>query len=160
MSSTHIILIQPPRSMRGDMAKKRRGKTKIDVSSEAAQGFRGGLSGAFALAGFELSPSDQAQETSSSTPDQTHAEPSSGLLDPLDLKRPLVLNLSKKGRGGKVVTTLLVKSEQDERALQALTRELGKSLGCRAWVEERLICLQGDQRERVGPWVDQMKRRT
>ena len=142
------------------MGKKRRDKTKIDVSSEAVQGFRGGLSGALSLAGFELPKSGEDEEAQASSSDHDDTESPNKLLHPLNLKKPLVLNLSRKGRGGKVVTTVLVKDQRDDEALNALARELGKSLGCRAWIEDTLICLQGDQRERVGPWVDQMKKRT
>jgi len=62
----------------------------------------------------------------------------------------VIVARSKKGRGGKVVTTITgVKSELD-----ALTHELKKALGCGATVEDGVIVVQGDQTARVRAFLE------
>jgi len=64
----------------------------------------------------------------------------------------LVLRKEKKGRGGKTVTRL-EGITASSKALEALAKELRKSLGCGARVEENHIILQGDVRERASQWL-------
>lgn len=59
----------------------------------------------------------------------------------------LVVSRSKKGRGGKTVTT--VSGVADAEAREALALELRRALGCGASVDEALIVVQGDQVPRV-----------
>jgi translation initiation factor 1 len=63
----------------------------------------------------------------------------------------VVVSRSKKGRGGKVVTTIAgVRREK----LEPFAQELRKALGCGATVEEELIVVQGDQAPRVKTWLE------
>ena len=59
----------------------------------------------------------------------------------------LHLHMSRKGRGGKTTTTIGGFLSAD--ALGPLAKDIGKSLGCGAFVEEDVIIVQGDQRERL-----------
>ena len=139
------------------MARKKKAKVKLDVnSSQEAQGFRGGLAGALSLAGFDT-PSAEEEPLDDAVSASDHQEANPSLLSPLNMKRALILNLSKKGRGGKVVTTLQLLSASDEQARSRLAKAMGKALGCRAWLEEHVLYLQGDQRDRVQAWVDEVK---
>lgn len=132
-------------------------KKKIDVSEKAvAKGFGSERFGN-QLSGLNLSifspaatiiSGDEAHKTSSVIEGKLV-----DFLSPLGPKRLLKLNIIKKGRGGKIVTTLKPVADHDEIALQHLVSKLGKALGCRVWFEDQLIYLQGDQRERVKSWV-------
>lgn len=63
--------------------------------------------------------------------------------DPLGGK--IVIARSRKGRGGKTVTTITGIAGD----LEPLARELKHALGCGAVVEDRAIVVQGEQQERV-----------
>ncbi len=58
----------------------------------------------------------------------------------------LVVSRSKKGRGGKTVTTI---AGVTESLREALAHDLRKALGCGATVEDGLVVVQGDQTARV-----------
>lgn len=149
------------------MAKNRTKKGKERVSAQE-EGFElgGGLAGALSLAGFEpppeppsntsLTQSAQSAQSKESLKAKRPAE-EAHLLSPLGPKRVLKLAISKRGRGGKTVTTLKPLKGATQEACERLAQALGRSLGCRAWLgegdEEGLICLQGDQRARVEGWV-------
>jgi len=60
----------------------------------------------------------------------------------------LRVRLQKKGRGGKKVTRIEGISFVGNTG-QARAKELGKALGCRAFVEEGELLVQGDQRQRL-----------
>mgnify|MGYP001152453298 CR=1 FL=1 len=147
--------------MAKNRAKNRAKKGKERVSAQE-EGFElgGGLAGALSLAGFEPPPEPPPPSPSppSTTPgdgadhgDEPH------LLSPLGPKRALKLAISKRGRGGKTVTTLKPVQSASESVCERLAQALGRALGCRAWLgegdEEGFICLQGDQRARVEAWV-------
>jgi translation initiation factor 1 len=60
----------------------------------------------------------------------------------------VVVARSKKGRGGKAVTTI-AGVRMDPEALASLARELRTALGCGATVEGEEIVVQGEQQARV-----------
>ena len=139
------------------MAKKKKQKLDFSETAQSASGFGRGLGGALALAGFEAGsvadtqPKQDKQaklETSKSK-----APKKDDVLSPLGPKRVLKLGISKKGRGGKTVTTLQVLAHSDETSRTRLAKALGKALGCRVWLEDDVLCLQGEQKERVEKWV-------
>jgi translation initiation factor 1 len=135
------------------MAKGKKNKVKVSPQEEGFE-LGGGLAAALSLAGFEapepppepLSELAEPQEVSPSAP--------TALLAPLGKRAPLKLALSKKGRGGKTVSTLECLPASALEAREALAQALGKALGCRVWCEGELLCFQGDQRERVTRWVE------
>ena len=59
--------------------------------------------------------------------------------------------VERKGRKGKTVTRLYGVS-LDDGAQKALCKALGRALGCRAFVEDGEILLQGEHRERALGW--------
>ena len=62
----------------------------------------------------------------------------------------VIVARSKKGRGGKVVTTITgVRTSVD-----ALAQDLKKALGCGATVEEGVVVVQGDQTARVRAFLE------
>ncbi len=69
------------------------------------------------------------------------ASPASALGD------KLVVSRSKKGRGGKTVTTIA--GVANAAAREALAVELRRALGCGASVDDALVVVQGDQVARV-----------
>jgi translation initiation factor 1 len=64
----------------------------------------------------------------------------------------IVLRREKKGRGGKTATIIEGLQRSDD-ALQAMARELRRSLGCGAHVEAMTIVVSGAQTERVRDWL-------
>jgi len=59
-----------------------------------------------------------------------------------------VVRLERKHRGGKTVT-IVDKLELRERDLEAWCKDLKRSLGCGGAIEDGVIILQGDLRERT-----------
>jgi len=131
------------------MAKKSKKKKRVELSD---QGFESGSAALFESLSLpdERSESAPAPLPSPSAQSQRATRP---LLAPLGPQRALKLQVSSKGRGGKTVTSLktLSSSSSEERA--RLAQAIAKGLGCRAWLEEEWLCLQGDQRERLRAWV-------
>lgn len=117
------------------------------------EGFESDLGGLLASLELSLSAEMSSRPEQGSEPSVAPEKTAKGLLSALGPRRPLRLSLSKKGRGGKLVTllTLVPESEDAERAW--LAQAVGKALGCRAWVEGEQLYLQGDQRERLTAWV-------
>lgn len=74
------------------------------------------------------------------------------MADPLDLSRLARVGVrhESKGRAGKMVTVL---SGLPEPHLEALCKALKTAFGCGATVEGPDVVLQGDQTERVAPWL-------
>jgi translation initiation factor 1 len=66
--------------------------------------------------------------------------------------RRVVLAMTRKGQGGKTVTVLSGMG-LSEAQLDAAARELKRTLGVGARVEDEEIVVQGDQRERLRPWL-------
>ncbi len=119
------------------MAKKRR--EKVDTSGGGSGGF-GGLGSLLQASGLEAS----------AAPAPTKA--------PAPVGKPrkpgrVVLRREKKGRGGKVVTTL-TRHGLDELGCTALAKRLRKALGCGAGVEADVVVLQGDQRDRAAELLE------
>ena len=136
------------------MAKKRKGKEKLQVSSsDVDTQFKAASRGAFSSLGHLDLPS-LSQPISPEEPKETSESPQlvSQVLGP---QKKLKLALSKKGRGGKVVTTLQTRNSDQDSGRSQLAKQLGKALGCRVWVEDDHLCLQGDQRDRIRHWVNQ-----
>ena len=69
----------------------------------------------------------------------------------------LVVRREKKGRGGKTVTRISGLGDVD---LPALARDLKRTLGCGATVEEGDVLVQGAQVERAAAWLEQRFGRT
>jgi len=70
----------------------------------------------------------------------------------LELKGVFSLRKEKKGRGGKTVTLVSGNCLSHEDA-EKLARILRKALGCGSRVEENMVILQGDLRERTELWL-------
>jgi translation initiation factor 1 len=64
-----------------------------------------------------------------------------------------VVRLERKGRGGKEAT-VVEKLALAPATLSAWADEAKRALGCGGAVEEDVIVLQGDQRERVRRWLE------
>ena len=65
-----------------------------------------------------------------------------------DIER-VVLQKSRKGRGGKTVTFVSVLPDMSGEKLKSLCSILKKQMGCGAWVEDGTVVLQGDVSERA-----------
>ena len=131
-------------------------KRKKERVSMKPQGFESNLGGLFAS--LELPAEVKAEPVEEPSINQPKAldelrSAEADLLSPIGARRPLRLSLSKKGRGGKVVSQLALLPESAQVAREQLARGVAKALGCRAWVEGEHLCLQGDQRERLTDWV-------
>ena len=78
------------------------------------------------------------------------AQPAAASKKPDPFAGKVVVAKSRKGRGGKTVTTVTgIAGELDE-----LARELKHALGCGAVVEDRAIVVQGEQEERVKAFLE------
>ncbi len=64
----------------------------------------------------------------------------------------LVVARTKKGRGGKTVTTVEGIAAEGQ-ALETIAKGLRKSLGCGVSIEDGRLVAQGDQTERVRAWL-------
>jgi translation initiation factor 1 len=65
-----------------------------------------------------------------------------------------VVRLERKGRGGKEVT-VVEQLALPERELERWLKELKAALGCGGAIEDGGLLLQGDQRERIKPLLEQ-----
>ena len=138
------------------MPKKKKKKLDFSANSGSASGFGRSLGANLALAGLNSGNTDTQAKTDSEKKRSGKEIPNTeDLLSPLGPKRVLKLGISKKGRGGKTVTTLQVLAHSTEVARERLAKAMGKALGCRVWHEDGLLCLQGEQRERVEKWIKQ-----
>ncbi|AKF05924.1 translation initiation factor [Sandaracinus amylolyticus] len=70
--------------------------------------------------------------------------------DPFAAK--IVVAKSRKGRGGKTVTTI---AGIAEHALEAITKELKHALGTGATIEDGEIVVQGEHGPRIKQWLEQ-----
>ena len=73
---------------------------------------------------------------------------------PCDKIEKIVLQSSRKGRGGKTVTYVNIWPSFDEKSLSSFCKELKKGLGCGAWVENGGIVLQGDVKEKASHFLE------
>ncbi len=120
------------------MARKKR--EKIDTDTPGGGGF-GDLGALLQASGLEASGEAR-------TPEQAAAAASKP-------RKPgrVVLRREKKGRGGKVVTTLTGHG-LDSAETGALAKRMRKALGCGASVEDDAVVLQGDQRDRAADLLE------
>ena len=65
----------------------------------------------------------------------------------------IVVARTKKGRGGKTVTTVAGIAAQGAR-LEKIAKELRQALGCGASVEDDVIVVQGEQAPRVRAFLE------
>ena len=137
------------------MAKKKKQKLDLSSNSEYSSGFVKNLGAKLSEVGLENSLTVKKIDHMKMNDLQKSDPQEEDLLSPLGPKRVLKLAISKKGRGGKTVTTLKVLAHSTEDARERLAKAMGKALGCRVWHEDGLLCLQGEQRERVETWVKQ-----
>ena len=79
-------------------------------------------------------------------PEAPRAAPAAEKPKPSELGDKLVVSRSKKGRGGKTVTTI---AGVNAASREPLAVELRRALGCGATVDEELVIVQGDQVPRV-----------
>lgn len=136
------------------MAKKRKSKLKVQVSSTDVDAqFKSKSRGVFSSLAHLDVPIVSAPLASQDKIDSPPS-PKECVLKLLGPQKKLKLTLSKKGRGGKVVTLLQTLEMGDDSSRKRMAKQLGKALGCRVWIEEKKLCLQGDQRDRVRQWVD------
>lgn len=63
-----------------------------------------------------------------------------------------IVRLERKGRGGKEVTRLELRGLAPT-ALPDWLRDVKRALGCGGAVEDEMLVLQGDQRERLRGWL-------
>ena len=105
-----------------------------------------GFESPFAALLKDVVPEKRIEKTTSETEVVADKVPGNSDGDPIRGAR-LHLQKSRKGRGGKTTTT--IGGFPAGTSLKSLAKELGKSLGCGAFVEDGLIVIQGDQRERL-----------
>lgn len=123
------------------MARKK--KQKVDTSGA---GFGGGAFGgqmADLLKAQGLVAADAVP-----TPTATTAEPEGG--STLADHKKLVLRRTSKGRRGKTVTLIEGLLGID---LKPLAKQIRTAMGCGSSVEDDIIVVQGDQRDRLATWL-------
>ncbi len=128
------------------MARKKH--TKVDASAAPSAGF-GGLGSLLQASGLEAAvpAAGPVAATAAGPVAATAAGPAAA--------KPgrVVLRREKKGRGGKTVTTL-TRHGLSPAALAPLAKGLRKALGCGATVEDDVVVLQGDQRDRAADLLE------
>jgi len=122
----------------------KRKKTKVEPNTpEPAGPFNSAFGG---LAALRAQMGDAPEQAPAPTPtERKKPAPAS------KYGKRVVLQKERKGHGGKTVTlvrTLTLKPEE----MQALTKELKRSLGCGARIEDGEIVLQGDIADRAAKW--------
>jgi translation initiation factor 1 len=122
------------------MARNRRERMAPDAP---APGDFGGLGTLLRASGLEASSAAHPQQPQAPPPPPT----------PPRAPGRVVLRREKKGRGGKVVTTLSHHG-LDLAGTKSLAKRLRKALGCGAGVEGDAVVLQGDQRDRVAEMLE------
>jgi len=125
------------------MAKKRK---RRDRAEETESGFG-------AAFGDLLAARGRGPQTAADSADPAKLAPTSEPVAFQWAHHPrLRVRLQKKGRGGKKVTRVEgVVFEGD--AGRAPARTIGKALGCRAFIEDGALFVQGDQRRRLVAWL-------
>ncbi|WP_286847618.1 MULTISPECIES: translation initiation factor [Aminobacterium] len=120
------------------MARKKNNEYKLDNEPLYNNPFRS-LLGESELSLEEKKHNDEVEENFLSRQDVSLGE---------ILKGKIVLRIEKKGRSGKTVTIVETRSGTLEEK-KVLARCLRRSLGCGSTVENDLIVVQGDQRDRI-----------
>jgi translation initiation factor 1 (eIF-1/SUI1) len=67
-----------------------------------------------------------------------------------------IIRRETAGRGGRVVTSVELRPEPDERRTGEAARSLRKSLGCGSHIEGHKIILQGDMGDRAAAWLENL----
>lgn len=120
---------------------KKKGKREL---ADQSQGFQNAFGDLLLAAGIEVT-----EVTKAESPEPAKASPSDMTL-PWHLLNGAQLRIDRKGRRGKTVT-LLTGVEMPDKAASEMSKALGKSLGCRGFIEDGQIVLQGDHTKRIGP---------
>lgn len=80
------------------------------------------------------------------------AQPSTGTTGDFATRERVTVRRERTGRGGKTVT-IVEGPGLAGRELETLAREIACALGAGARVEDALVVVQGDQRERLAAWL-------
>jgi translation initiation factor 1 len=72
---------------------------------------------------------------------------------PAAFRGKLVVARTKRGRGGKTVTTI-AGITGGETVLEEIARSARHALGCGAGVEDGMVVVQGDQVKRLAAWLE------
>jgi translation initiation factor 1 len=121
------------------------------VSDKAEGGDAGGLGSFGALLAARGLRASEPAPTTASPPAPSAASESNAAIAWSGVRR-VVLAMTRKGQGGKTVTVLSGTGLAAEE-LEVAARELKRTLGVGARVEDEGIVVQGDQRERLRPWL-------
>jgi translation initiation factor 1 len=112
----------------------------VDASGSGFGGSFADLLKAQGLVAPDAEPSADAPVAESIAPAQTLA----------DVQRAIVRH-TRKGRGGKTVTLIEGLEGLD---LKATAKQIRTAFGCGASVEDDVLVVQGDQRDRVVRWLE------
>jgi len=124
------------------MGKKKKNK-KIDTAAEP-EGF---THNPFAAALGLDPPAPAADEGSDGAPAEDD-----GAYELAGVKK-LIARKTRSGRGGKTVTLVEGLDGWSETQREGLMKDLKRSLGCGASMEDGVIAVQGDQRDRLAGWL-------
>ncbi len=120
------------------MSKK---KGKRDLVDES-RGFGSTLGNLLVAAGIEPMPPEAVDDADESVTKVVQPALDWALLDKARVQ------VERKGRRGKTVT-LLIQRELSVDTAQRFGKSLGQHFGCRGFIEDGQICLQGDQANRL-----------
>ena len=120
------------------MSKKKGKRDLVDESS----GFGSTLGNLLVAAGIDPMPPEPAADAVESVTEVVQPALDWALLDKARVQ------IERKGRRGKTVT-LLIKRELSAGQAQRLGKLLGQHFGCRGFIEDGQICLQGDHAKRL-----------
>lgn len=127
-------------------SKKPSKSRRVDVQDEMAHNpFADKLAG---LASVSPEPEPEPEPSKPQAPDTSDSRPQEPQFGP-----KLILRREKKGRGGKTVTRIEGVLGTQE-ALDTLARKLGKALGARAFVQDGLLWVSGDQCLAAQAWFN------
>jgi translation initiation factor 1 (eIF-1/SUI1) len=93
-------------------------------------------------------------------PTKTNAPHSSNIKNIIPKLGKVSLQHQRAGRGGKTVTLVSISGETEYKRkhnLEALLKELKKSLGCGGQIEEGKIVLHGEIADRASEWFAKME---
>ena len=142
--------------------KKKNKKEKIDINQQQQQAFKStsspfqGLLQNASLSHLIETPSslDSTSTNESSAHTNTTKQSPLDLTVIIDQLSHVQISHSRAKRSGKTVSIIRCKQTTfDVKTHQKLTKALGQFLACRAWVEEGMIYVQGDQRQRIHSWM-------
>jgi translation initiation factor 1 (eIF-1/SUI1) len=123
----------------GAMAKRPKKKERLALENET-----GGFSNPFAALGNLSAPKSSVSTKSDAPPTVRNVK----VFGP-----KVSMNIERKGRGGKTVTVIhgvLLRGG----GLEQFVGMLKKALGVRASIEDGLLIVGGDQRERLRSWLE------